>query len=108
MLPASTPDFELFTSLRYDPRLLTAPWNYWPVNPPAQVFLLLHYHLDRLVEAARRFEWPAALKTLSHNQDKALAVELLRNLCQDCVNCGDGSQQPLRVSLPTVKWDMLN
>jgi len=88
-----TSEFELFTSLRWDPCLFTAQWNTWPLNPPS-AFLLLPFHLDRLTEAARRFKWPAAVEALG---DEPQALESLRTVCQNCVDGGDGSQRPLRI-----------
>lgn len=52
--PAMDGSFSLLSSLRYDP-LLSAAAD----NVPASPFLLLHYHHDRILRAARYFEWPA-------------------------------------------------
>ena len=84
----SMAEFELTTSLRYDPELLTVPGN----TPPSP-FLLLPYHLDRLVQAASHFEWPAAVNALSGDG----AADFLRGVCEGCIDRND-AQRPLRVS----------
>jgi len=76
-------DFSLFSSLRYDPALLTVDWNTWSGNPPSP-FLLFPFHLDRLIEAAQKFNWSEAQKTLSGEREQLL--EKLRNLCLECAN----------------------
>ena len=62
------PDFQLFTSLRYDPLLLTIPSNttHWPTtNPPPSPFYMLPHHRDRLVQAAEHFSWSVAASAIS-------------------------------------------
>ncbi len=61
------PGYELFTSLRYDPALLSLPANVesWPVPaPPAAPYYMLPLHLARLLEAARHFGWGRAVDVL--------------------------------------------
>ncbi|KAJ5240126.1 hypothetical protein N7468_004745 [Penicillium chermesinum] len=62
-VPDSASNFEIFSSLRYDPRLPLAvaenPDSYpEPSNSP---YYLLAYHRDRLIAAARHFKWDEAL-----------------------------------------------
>lgn len=53
-------DFELFTSVRYDPVLMRASWK--PSCDEAYCpFLLFFYHLDRLAAALQHFEWEDGL-----------------------------------------------
>ncbi|KAF2475248.1 uncharacterized protein BDR25DRAFT_340083 [Lindgomyces ingoldianus] len=63
----STPgSFNLFTSLRYDPLLLTSPENSSPalnfISPSP--FYMLVYHRDRMLEAAQHFEFHEVAKLL--------------------------------------------
>ncbi|GJJ15025.1 hypothetical protein Clacol_009298 [Clathrus columnatus] len=48
--------FELFSSTRYDPALVNASWKPSSDEPHCP-FLLLSFHLDRLQEAVRHFQW---------------------------------------------------
>ncbi|KAF2732891.1 hypothetical protein EJ04DRAFT_496272 [Polyplosphaeria fusca] len=58
--------FQLFTSLRYDPLLLTSAENSSPtlnfVMPSP--FYMLRYHRDRMLEAAQHFDFHAVAKLL--------------------------------------------
>ncbi|KAI1497104.1 aminotransferase [Biscogniauxia marginata] len=64
-------DFQLFTSLRYDPALLKLPtegfadigWNGQP-SP----FYMLDFHRDRMLRAATHWGWIAAVDTLAGDQ----------------------------------------
>ncbi|KAK4162578.1 aminotransferase [Cladorrhinum sp. PSN259] len=80
-MSAPPPDFQIFTTLRYDPLLLTLPTH----NPPLthagynhttqSPFYMLPYHRDRLLASAKHFNFsqkaidlltsPSALQTLS-------------------------------------------
>ncbi|KAK8014171.1 aminotransferase [Apiospora arundinis] len=61
-------DFKLFTTLRYDPALLSVPeqgftnlgWNQKP-----SAFYILDYHRDRMLQAATHWRWEAAVKLIS-------------------------------------------
>lgn len=58
------PDFQLFSSFRYDPRLLQSTQNAEltldeNINSPSP-FYMLRYHRDRLLQAAEHFGWEAA------------------------------------------------
>lgn len=52
----TAPNFELFSSLRYDPLLLSSPIN-TRLNGPPSPFYMLRYHQDRILEAAAHFKW---------------------------------------------------
>ncbi|KAH8103761.1 aminotransferase [Phellopilus nigrolimitatus] len=83
-MPVPSPDYDLFTSFRYDPKLLTAPYN-TEVNGIELPYLLFVYHVDRLVAAATKFGWTRAVQTM-----KACGVsERLRHMCdQTVMECG--------------------
>ncbi|KAF2458614.1 hypothetical protein BDY21DRAFT_301623 [Lineolata rhizophorae] len=76
-MATSAEDFELFTSLRYDPLLLKSVENGSGglsfVSPSP--FYMLVYHRDRMLEAARHFGFDAAAEKLSDG--KALSEALL-------------------------------
>ncbi|CAG8983173.1 hypothetical protein HYALB_00003999 [Hymenoscyphus albidus] len=64
----SEPAFALFTSLRYDPILLTHAPNTQDWEPPATApspYYMLPLHRDRLVQAAEHFDWPLAVAAVS-------------------------------------------
>ena len=63
---ASENEFQLFTSLRYDPLLLESQENSRPIlNFVApSPFYMLAYHRDRMVEAAQHFGFDAVEKRL--------------------------------------------
>lgn len=64
---SSSPEFQLFTSIRYDPLLLTSKENSRPdlnfVIPSP--FYMLTYHRDRMVEAAQHFDFSAVTRALA-------------------------------------------
>lgn len=66
--------FALLTSTRWDPLLENLKWNNDLNNTPSP-FLLLGYHLDRLLVAARLHHWETAAKTLSY---ESIRSECLR------------------------------
>lgn len=80
MYSTKGPDFELFTSFRYDPVLETALFN-TQVTGHASPYLLLPYHADRLVKAANDFGWTKAVAVLQEPG----AAEKLRILCDNAV-----------------------
>ncbi|KZS93305.1 D-aminoacid aminotransferase-like PLP-dependent enzyme [Sistotremastrum niveocremeum HHB9708] len=82
-------DFQLFTSLRYDPALILTSWN------NRSPLMLLDFHLDRLRQAARTFQWPNAIKTM----DDEKAREKLRAICKKAVQSFTGEEQCLRIRI---------
>jgi hypothetical protein len=89
-------DFQLFTSLRYDPLLLEVParglehagWNY--ANKSA--LYMLDYHRDRMLRAATHWSWDAAVRALEGESGLKHLEETVLN------HVGDRQQQsPLRV-----------
>ncbi|KFZ17295.1 hypothetical protein V501_01825 [Pseudogymnoascus sp. VKM F-4519 (FW-2642)] len=56
--------FDLFTSLRYDPLLLTCAAN-TTLSPSPSPFYMLSHHRDRILSAAQHFNWPLAVARLS-------------------------------------------
>ncbi|KAK2799216.1 hypothetical protein FQN51_007046 [Onygenales sp. PD_10] len=78
-------DFQITTTLRYDPALShipNLPPSYpSPPNSPNTPYYLLPYHLDRLLAAATAFNWPAATALLSQPP-----AQLLTHLTTHCAN----------------------
>lgn len=74
---ASENQFQLFTSLRYDPRLLDSEENSRPdlnfIAPSP--FYMLAYHRDRMIEAAQHFDFHQVQERL--RDGKALHQHLL-------------------------------
>lgn len=77
---SSPPAFQLFTSIRYDPLLLSSgensrlDLNFITPSP----FYMLTYHRDRMVEAAQHFDFDLVTKRLADG--KSLHEELLRRV----------------------------
>ncbi|KZF19596.1 D-aminoacid aminotransferase-like PLP-dependent enzyme [Xylona heveae TC161] len=70
--------FDLFSSLRYDPALLHCEANsqlYGLTFPNA--FYMLPYHRDRMLSAATHFGWPQAIKTLDAEKGLTSLYEVL-------------------------------
>lgn len=62
-----SPDFQLFSSLRYDPLLTSLPINTesWDgETKPRSPFYMLPYHRDRMLQAAEHFGWTKAADTI--------------------------------------------
>lgn len=79
-MPGTLPDFDLLTSLRYDPKLLTAAYN-TDVNGIELPYLFFRFHIERLAAAAAAFGWsraasvlrgPGATQRLLHMCDQAV------------------------------------
>lgn len=94
-------DFQLFSSLRYDPLLLQVParglshagWNWTNPSP----LYMLDYHRDRMLRAATHWGWDAAVKVLSGEAGLArLADSILRSV-------GEGQPSPMRVKVSIAK-----
>lgn len=72
-IPAAAPSFGIISSLRYDPALPKvtshrAKDESYPA-PADSPYYLLSYHRDRLINAARHFEWDNALEFLRQDLD---------------------------------------
>jgi hypothetical protein len=95
------PDFLLFTSLRYDPLLLSLPANtssFLPSNPqesthtkPSSPFYMASFHRDRILQAAEHFKWSAAASKIRGPEGFSFFLEALH----DAIDTN--SPQPLRV-----------
>ena len=62
-MPGTVPDFELVTSLRYDPKLLTAAYN-TDANGIELPYLFFRFHIERLAAGATAFGWTRAASLL--------------------------------------------
>ncbi|KAF2704716.1 hypothetical protein K504DRAFT_449245 [Pleomassaria siparia CBS 279.74] len=95
-MPSET-SFHLFTSLRYDPLLLTSSENSLPslnfVTPSP--FYMLVYHRDRMLEAAQHFDFHEVAKTLADG--KALHETLLEKVGKWIQDGGKDGPLKLRV-----------
>jgi 4-amino-4-deoxychorismate lyase len=95
---ASEDEFQLFTSLRYDPLLLKSDENSRSIlNFVApSPFYMLAYHRDRMVEAAQHFDFFEVEKKLKDG--KALHEELLKRVRNEVEKTG--KDVALKVSDP--------
>ncbi|KAM0164678.1 hypothetical protein ACHAPG_000451 [Botrytis cinerea] len=94
--PNSTPTFQLFTSLRYDPLLLQSPKNIesWPLPTPSpSPFYMLPYHRDRLLQAASHFSFHPAITAISGASGFQNLLSVLSN------SIDTQSPTPLRVRI---------
>ncbi|KAK4646352.1 Aminodeoxychorismate lyase [Podospora bellae-mahoneyi] len=88
-------DFQIFTSLRYDPALLQvhshpdfthASWNHGHSSP----FYMLDYHRDRMLRAAHHWKWDSVISSLTGDVGlQLLADNITAHLAQ--------KDQPARV-----------
>lgn len=60
-MTTEVPDFQLTSSLRFDPLLLQCS----PPGADPGPFYMLQFHCDRLVQAAKHFNWQAAISRLT-------------------------------------------
>ncbi|KAI4612704.1 uncharacterized protein J4E87_010104 [Alternaria ethzedia] len=94
---ASEDEFQLFTSLRYDPLLLQSEENSKAilnfVTPSP--FYMLAYHRDRMVEAAQHFDFFEVEKRLKDG--KALHEELLKRVQDEIKKTGKDEAMKLRL-----------
>lgn len=76
-MSTNPPQFELISTLRYDPILPEVVSHYPTLSYPDSLrtpYYLLPYHLDRLVSAARHFQWHhEALHRLEHEPSAFLS-----------------------------------
>jgi 4-amino-4-deoxychorismate lyase len=94
-------DFQLFSSLRYDPALLQvsshnlshAGWNWANLS----ALYMLDYHRDRMLKAAAHWGWDAAVEVLEGDSGlKELGEAILRSI-------GDNKQQAMKVRIAITK-----
>ena len=85
---ASEDEFQLFTSLRYDPLLLKSDENSRSIlnSVAPSPFYMLAYHRDRMVEAAQHFDFFEVEKRLKDG--KALHEELLKRVRNEVEKTG--------------------
>jgi 4-amino-4-deoxychorismate lyase len=93
-MPSET-SFHLFTSLRYDPLLLTCSENSqaWLNFLSPSPFYMLSYHRDRMLEAAQHFDFHAVATKLEDG--RALHDELAKRV--EGYVTGGGKDGPLKV-----------
>ncbi|KAF7542318.1 hypothetical protein G7Z17_g11680 [Cylindrodendrum hubeiense] len=90
-------EFSIFTSLRYDPRLLEVPgkgligggWNVENESP----LYMLDFHRDRMLRAAEHWKWQAAINALAGDD----GLRNLNRLLQEEV--GSSQTDPLRLRI---------
>ncbi|CAI6334191.1 unnamed protein product [Periconia digitata] len=93
----SESEFHLFTSLRYDPILLTSeensqPWlNYVSPSP----FYMLAYHRDRMLEAAQHFDFHTVAEKLQSGE--SLHEELSKEVKEYIEKGGQDEAMKLRI-----------
>ncbi|KAF2007631.1 hypothetical protein P154DRAFT_383917, partial [Amniculicola lignicola CBS 123094] len=96
----TTPSFRLFTSLRYDPLLLTSPENsksHLNFISPSPFYMLI-YHRDRMLEAAQHFEFHAVAQKLQDGP--ALHAALLQKVNEALSSEAEGDKaSPLKLRI---------
>lgn len=90
---SSTTTFSLLSSTRYDATLLNVDWNTEVNGGNPSAFLLLPYHFDRLVDAAKQHSWTECLKSFS--------LENLSRVCKEAVETAsvEHGGSPMKVRL---------
>lgn len=68
------PSYSLLSSLRYDDALLNMDWNTRANGGKPSPFMLLPYHLDRLMAAAQEHGWHLPVWTLDDLQNECAAA----------------------------------
>ncbi|EEQ91486.1 hypothetical protein RJZ56_003226 [Blastomyces dermatitidis] len=71
------PNFQIISTLRYDPDLPRTPdiSNSYP-SPRTSPYYLLSYHYDRLLAASLDFKWPAAIALLQQQPRETVLSQL--------------------------------
>lgn len=94
--PTVDQTFSLFSSLRHDPILPSIRQNtslsalHAPsASDPTSPFYMLPYHRDRMLNASRHFDWPAAVEAL---EGEAGLLALDAALRKKVVDCGAGAK----------------
>jgi len=72
----SKPGFQLLTSLRYDPLLLTQDSS---KPKPSSPFYIASFHRDRILKAAEHFKWAAAADTIRGPEGLAFFLSKLND-----------------------------
>jgi len=78
----SKPGFQLLTSLRYDPLLLTIPANIAQDSSkpkPSSPFYIASFHRDRILKAAEHFKWATAADTIRGPEGLAFFLSKLND-----------------------------
>ncbi|KAF8540575.1 aminotransferase class IV-domain-containing protein [Trichophaea hybrida] len=91
--PSEAGDFSIFTSLRYDPQLLSSPANTTASSLSAPTpFYLLSHHRDRMLAAAIHFSYPLVAISILHS------LEAYTQRLQEAVDaCTYGRERPLKL-----------
>lgn len=96
------PDFELFTSLRYDPKLSGVPGaategldRGWNASKPSPLYML-DYHRDRMLRAATHFGWTDAMAAIDGDAGLARLEAFILGL-------PEVGERPLRVKVTLSK-----
>ncbi|EJT80701.1 hypothetical protein GGTG_00695 [Gaeumannomyces tritici R3-111a-1] len=94
--------FELFTSLRYDPRLMPVPSFHgcgdnggWNFSKPSPLYML-DFHRDRMLRAATHWGWARAVNAIAGEE----GLERLEAFIMGLPELGD---RPLRVKVTLSK-----
>ncbi|KAL0942401.1 aminodeoxychorismate lyase [Colletotrichum truncatum] len=91
-------NFELFTSLRFDPGLLGIPkrrlanagWNAKMTSP----YYMLDFHRDRMLRAATHWKWTNAIEAISGDKGLQNLVDAIEAFLSQ-----SGKESPLRVKV---------
>ena len=101
------PKFEVLTSLRYDPLLLSSPLNTALSSDPTSPtgFYMLSYHHARLLAAVSDLGWNRPIELLEGvtNPDEGLPwlTRILTTSVEQCQK-SSGTTGPLKVRLPAI------
>ncbi|GBE77444.1 aminotransferase [Sparassis latifolia] len=77
-----SPDFDLLSSIRYDHSLRDLQWNTLANGGIQSPYLLLRYHLDRLLDAAEQHGWQF-LRFITHDSLKIACDDAVRDASSD-------------------------
>lgn len=89
-MAGSETDFQLFTSLRFDPVLTDCNENSKLALGPSPYYMLSH-HRDRMLQAAQHFQWPKAIAKISGTEGLAYITNELETAISS------SQTRPLRV-----------
>lgn len=89
------PEFSIFTATRYDPILLDSEVNGSLSFSSPSPFYMLVYHRDRMLEAARHFQWPKVIETLLDG--KSFEQSVTKNI-ESYIQENDTGSAPLKVN----------